>query len=58
MSKQIPDTAQANAALSTAREASRKDHLPYDVRHLDEIEWETLTSGVPFTKRPSEKIIT
>ena len=41
MSKHIPDTAQANAALATGREASRKDHLPYDVRHMDDVEWET-----------------
>ncbi len=25
-----------------AREASRRDHQPYQVRHLDEIEWETI----------------
>ena len=37
MSKHIPDTAAANAALETTREASRRDHLPYQVRHLDEV---------------------
>lgn len=42
MSKHIPDTAAANAALETKREASRRDHLPYQVRHLDEVEWETI----------------
>ena len=42
MSKHIPDTATANAALETTREASRRDHLPYQVRHLDEVEWETI----------------
>ena len=42
MSKHIPDTAAANAALETRREASRRDHLPYQVRHLDEVEWETI----------------
>jgi mannose-6-phosphate isomerase-like protein (cupin superfamily) len=42
MSKHVPDTAAANAALATGREASRKDHLPYEVRHLDEMEWETI----------------
>ncbi len=41
MSKHVPDTAAANAALDTAREPSRRDHLPYQVRHLDEIDWET-----------------
>ena len=42
MSKHIPDTAAANANLETRREASRRDHLPYQVRHLDEVEWETI----------------
>ena len=42
MSKHVPDTAAANAALDTAREPSRRDHLPYQVRHLDEIDWETI----------------
>ena len=41
-SKHIPDTASANSALDTAREPSRRDHLPYQVRHLDEIDWETI----------------
>jgi hypothetical protein len=26
---------------STGREASRKDHLPYEARHIDDIEWES-----------------
>ena len=42
MSQHVPDTAAANAALATAREPSRRDHLPYQVRHLDEIDWETI----------------
>ena len=42
MSQHVPDTASANAALDTAREPSRRDHLPYQVRHLDEIDWETI----------------
>jgi len=42
MSKHVADTAQNNAALTTGREAARKDHLPYEVRHLDEMEWETI----------------
>jgi len=29
MSQHVPDTAAANAALDTAREPSRRDHLPY-----------------------------
>ena len=41
-SKEIPDTANANAGLTTAREASRKDHKPYQVRHFDDVEWETI----------------
>jgi len=45
MSKHVPDPAAANAALATAREPSRRDHLPYQVRHLDEIDWETRRSG-------------
>ena len=31
-----------NDALDTAREPSRRDHLPCQVRHLDEIDWETI----------------
>lgn len=42
MTKHIPDAAAANASLETKREASRRDHLPYRVRHLDEVEWETI----------------
>ncbi len=42
MSQHVPDTASANAALDIAREPSRRDHLPYQVRHLDEIDWETI----------------
>ena len=57
MSKHVPDTAQANAALGTAREASRRDHQPYQVRHLDEIDWETIrwpgeTGKMLFHPRP------
>jgi hypothetical protein len=42
MSQHVPDTAAANAALDTAREPSRRDHLPCQVRPLDEIDWETI----------------
>ena len=42
MSKQIADTAAANAALQTVREASRKDHQPYEVRHIDDTGWQTI----------------
>ena len=41
-SKDIPDTAAANAGLATSREASRKDHLPWQVRHVDDVDWETI----------------
>jgi hypothetical protein len=27
---------------ATKREASRKDHLPFEARHIDELEWETI----------------
>ena len=59
MSKHVPDTAVANAALGTAREASRRDHKPYQVRHLDEIEWETIrwpgeTGKMLFHPRPED----
>jgi mannose-6-phosphate isomerase-like protein (cupin superfamily) len=57
MSKHVPDTAAANAALATSREASRKDHLPYDIRHIDDVEWETIrwpgeTGKMLFHPRP------
>lgn len=42
MSKTIPDTAENNAKLQVSREASRKDHQPYIVRNLDDLEWETI----------------
>lgn len=42
MSKHVPDTAAANATLATTRAASRRDHLPYEVRHVDELDWETI----------------
>jgi hypothetical protein len=42
MSKHIPDSAEANASLTTARAASRQDHLPYEIRHLDDVEWEKI----------------
>ena len=32
--------------LETAREASRKDHLPYEARHIDDVEWETIRCRV------------
>jgi hypothetical protein len=59
MSKHVPDTAAANAALDTTREASRRDHKPYQVRHLDEIEWETIrwpgeTGKMLFHPRPED----
>ena len=31
----------------TTREPSRKDHLPYEARHIDDMEWETI-------RRPGE----
>src|SRR5881394_3262654 len=31
-----------NQQEATTREASRKDHLPYEVRHRDDAEWETI----------------
>ena len=57
MSKHVPDAEAANAALATAREPSRRDHLPYQVRHLDEIDWETIrwpgeTGKLLFHPRP------
>ena len=57
MSKHIPDTAEANAGLTTGREASRRDHLPYDIRHMDDVEWETIrwpgeTGKMLFHSRP------
>jgi hypothetical protein len=56
-SKEIPDTAAANAELTTAREASRKDHKPYEARHFDEVDWETIrwpgeTGKMLFHPRP------
>jgi hypothetical protein len=59
MSKHVPDTAAANAALGTTREASRRDHKPYQVRHLDEIDWETIrwpgeTGKMLFHPRPED----
>jgi hypothetical protein len=60
MRQHVPDTAAANAALDTAREASRRDHLPYQVRHLDEIDWETIrwpgeTGKMLFHPAPSSR---
>ena len=57
MSKHVPDTADVNSGLSTDREASRRDHLPYEIRHLDEVEWETIrwpgeTGKMLFHPRP------
>jgi mannose-6-phosphate isomerase-like protein (cupin superfamily) len=42
---------------ATPREASRKDHLPYDVRHVDDMDWETIrwpgeTGKMLFHPRP------
>jgi hypothetical protein len=42
---------------TTAREASRKDHLPFEARHIDDIEWETIrwpgeTGKMLFHPRP------
>ncbi len=59
MSKQVPDTAASNAGLATTREASRRDHKPYQVRHLDEIGWETIrwpgeTGKMLFHPRPDD----
>jgi anti-sigma factor ChrR (cupin superfamily) len=42
MSKDLADTAANNAALTTAREASRRDHQPFEARHFDDVEWETI----------------
>jgi len=42
MSKHVGDTAQNNAALATRREASRKDHQPYEIRHVDDMGWEKI----------------
>jgi hypothetical protein len=43
--------------LATSREESRKDHLPYEVRHLDDMDWETIrwpgeTGKMLFHPRP------
>lgn len=38
MSQHVPDTAAANAAHDAARELSRGDHPPCQVRNLDEID--------------------
>jgi hypothetical protein len=61
MSKHIPDTAEVNAGLTTGREASRRDHLPYDIRHMDDVEWETIrwpgeTGKMLFHPRPERPI--
>src|SRR6185436_15380703 len=57
MSKHLPDTVEANAGLTTGREASRRDHLPYIVRHVDDVDWETIrwpgeTGKMLFHPRP------
>jgi len=31
--------------VKTTREASRKDHLPYEARHIDDVEWEIRWPG-------------
>src|SRR5581483_11418302 len=43
--------------LKITREASRKDHLPYEARHIDNVEWETIgwageTGKMLFHPRP------
>ena len=43
--------------LKTEREASRKDHLPYEARHINDVEWETIrwpgeTGKMLFHPRP------
>jgi hypothetical protein len=43
--------------VKNTREASRRDHLPYETRHLDDIEWETIrwpgeTGKMLFHPRP------
>ena len=57
MSKHVPDTAEANAGLSTGREASRRDHQPYDIRHMDDVDWARIrwpgeTGKMMFHPRP------
>ena len=57
MSKTIADTSANNAALTTTREASRKEHHAFEARHLDRIEWETIrwpgeTGKMVFHPRP------
>jgi len=59
MSKHVPDTAAANAGLVTSLEASRPHHKAYQVRHLDEVEWETIrwpgeTGKMLFHPRPED----
>jgi hypothetical protein len=41
----------------TRREASRKDHLPFEARHMDDVDWETIrwpgeTGKMLFHPRP------
>jgi hypothetical protein len=52
MSRHVPDTTAANAALATAREPSRRDHLPCQVRRLDEIDGETIRRPGETGERP------
>ena len=57
MSKTIADTSANNAALTTTREASRKEHHAFEARHLDRIEWETIRwpgETGPRPERPTE----
>jgi quercetin dioxygenase-like cupin family protein len=56
-SKTVPDSAANNAALTTTRAASRKDHAPYQTKHFDSVDWETIrwpgeTGKMLFHPRP------
>jgi hypothetical protein len=57
MTKDIPDSAENNARLSTGRQPNRTDHLPFETRHLSEVDWETIrwpgeTGKMLFHPRP------
>jgi hypothetical protein len=57
MTKPAPATAEETASLTTQREASRKDHLPYEIRHIDDVDWEKIrwpgeTGKMLFHPRP------
>jgi hypothetical protein len=38
MTEPSPASAEETASLTTQREASRKKHLPYEIRHIDEVD--------------------